>query len=71
MALSVPRPPGVSQMMKDGARVSIISRISVELGGPTVYLIDILRLFCCDEWPVGSLTWDAMHAIWPLIDDFH
>lgn len=61
MALSVPRPPGVSQMMKDGARVSTIDRILMELGHRTVYFIDILQMFCNDGTSMGSREIVAPH----------
>lgn len=41
MALSVPRPPGVSQMMKDGARVSVIDWNNMNVSPRSWHFIDI------------------------------
>lgn len=43
MALSVPKAPGVAQMMKDGARVSKINKISLKK--PKKFY-ELLRFFC-------------------------
>lgn len=43
MALSVPKAPGVSQMLKDGARVSIMFMYTLKTNSIFVYFIEKIR----------------------------
>lgn len=63
MALSIPKAPGVAQMMKDGARVSKINCYLLKILEKGVYLIEFLSL---ENWFVVCmcvLAKDTMYGM--------